>query len=79
VAWTTIEPPGPEVSEYFPGTMDLATRLGFEIIRRDDQAATVIAEVSDTTAHTGSSRQRVTATFDGVNWSVKREAARIIW
>lgn len=79
VAWTTVEPPGQLEAEYFPGTRDLATRLAFEIIKRNDKTATVIAEVSDTTGHTGSSRQTVTATFDGLEWTTQRDGARLIW
>lgn len=79
VAWTTIEPPAPEQSEHFPGTREPATRLSFEILQRDDDAATVIANVMDTTAHVGSSRQRVTATFDGRDWQVTRNGPRLIW
>ncbi len=79
IAWTTVESPAPGQAEFFPGTRELATRLSFEILERDDAAATVTANVSDATAHTGSSRQRVTATFDGKQWQTTRDGPRLIW
>lgn len=65
--------------ETFPGTGDLATRLKVRIIRRIDDQATVMAEVGDWTAHVGSSRQGVTATWDGEAWSIERDRVRLFW
>lgn len=79
IAWTTVEQPAHEQAEFFPGTRELATRLSFEILEREDAAATVIAAVSDRTAHTGSSRQRIIATFDGRQWQTTRDGPRLIW
>jgi hypothetical protein len=79
IAWTTVEPPSADAPEYFPGSSDLATRVSFEIITRDDDSATVLAAVADTTAHSGSSRQRVIATFDGRDWHTTRDGPRLIW
>lgn len=76
-AWTTVEPA--VEAEFFPGSRNLATRLSFEVLQRNETEATVMAEVSDTTAHVGSSQQRVVATWDGLNWITEREGARLMW
>ncbi len=65
--------------DYFPGTNELATRLGIKITKRDENQATVIGEVSDWTASVGSSRQGVTATWDGVKWNIERDRVRLVW
>ena len=65
--------------DYFPGTEERATRLRIKILSRDEDAATVQGEVGDTTADVGSSRQRVTATWDGQHWRIERGRARLVW
>jgi len=77
VAWTTVEPA--VEAEFFPGSRTLATRLSFEILQRNEAEATVIAEVSDRTAHVGASQQRVRATWDGRAWQTERVGARVAW
>jgi hypothetical protein len=65
--------------ETFPGTGDLATRLRIRIMRRIDEQAMVLGEVADLTPHVGSSRQGVTATWDGAAWSIERDPVRLFW
>lgn len=65
--------------DFYPGTTQLATRLRIKILHRNEDQATVTAEVGDTTAGVGSSRQGVTATWDGANWSIDRDQARVVW
>jgi hypothetical protein len=65
--------------DFYPGTSDLATRLRIRIIQRIDEQATVLAEISDWTAHVGSSRQGVTATWDGAVWNLQRDPVRLFW
>ncbi|MHC5023206.1 MAG: hypothetical protein ACYTGG_04760, partial [Planctomycetota bacterium] len=79
VAWTTPPNlPDPGV-EHFPATRELATRLTVRILERDAAADTVRAEIGDVTAHVGGSRQRVSATWDGEQWTLKIDPARIVW
>ncbi len=66
-------------SQWFPGTRELATRLRIQIIERDPAHATVVAEICDMTPHVAASRQRVTAVWDGGNWNIERDRARVIW
>ena len=65
--------------EYFPGTRERATRLRIRILQRLADQATVQAEVGDWTADVGSSRQAVTATWDGQNWAIQRDRVRLVW
>lgn len=64
---------------YFPGTNRLATRLKVRILDRDDEGGTVRAEISDGTAHTGGSRQRLTARWRDGQWEVERDRVRVVW
>ena len=77
----TWAPPGrgAGMTEYYPGTRDRATRLKVRIIRRVEDQATVQAEVSDWTADVGSSRQAVTAVWDGEKWDIQRDRVRLVW
>ena len=77
----TWAPPGRSngTTEYYPGTRDRATRLRVRIIKRIDEQATVQAEVSDWTADVGSSRQAVTAVWDGQKWDIQRDRVRLVW
>lgn len=68
-----------QAADVFPGTDEPATRLTAAIISRDEDQATVTAEIGDRTAGSLSSRQRVTATWDGARWRVERGRARVIW
>ena len=63
----------------FPGTEQRATRLRIRIMHRDENQATVTAEVSDWTADVGASRQGVTATWDGMKWNIERDRVRLVW
>lgn len=65
--------------DYFPGTQDLATRLTARIIQRLPEIATVQAEVSDRTHGSRCSRQRVTASWDGLHWVIERDPVRVEW
>lgn len=65
--------------DFFPGTQDRATRLRIKINKRIDTQATIIGEVGDWTADVGSSRQGVTATWDGVRWNIQRDRVRLVW
>jgi hypothetical protein len=65
--------------DYFPGTTDRATRLRIRMLKRDENVATVQAEVSDWTADVGASRQTVTATWDGRKWNIERDRVRLVW
>ena len=78
IAWVldTWRTPG---VEYFPGTAERATRLRIKILSRNENQATVDAEVGDVTADVGSSRQAVTATWDGRNWVIERDRVRLVW
>ena len=67
------------VADVFPGTNERATRLTARIISRDDDQATVTAEIGDRTADSRSSRQTVTATWDGVDWRIERGRATVVW
>lgn len=63
----------------FPGTNSLSTRLQITILGRDEAQASVTGEVGDWTSHVGSSRQGVTATWDGTRWDLKRDPIRLFW
>lgn len=78
MTWT---PPGKTTGmvEYYPGTRESATRLRVWIIKRLDEQATVQAQVSDWTADVGSSRQAVTAVWDGQKWDIQRDRVRLVW
>lgn len=71
--------PGDRSEWTFPGTRELVTRLSIRINERIDDQATVKGEISDTTHSIGSSRQGVTATWDGERWNVERDRVRIVW
>lgn len=81
VAWARWEsdPPGSSY-EPFPHSRVPATHLGFRVIERVDEQATIIAEV---TAHTPggrrSARRRVTCIWDGVDWSITPRGLRMVW
>jgi hypothetical protein len=65
--------------DLFPGSHEVATRLQIKIIQRIEDQATVIGEVGDQTAGVGSSRQGVTATWDGKRWNIERDRVRLVW
>lgn len=63
----------------FPGTNSLATRLQISINKRLEDQASVNGDVGDWTMHVGSSRQGVTATWDGREWTLQRDPVRLFW
>jgi hypothetical protein len=63
----------------FPGTNSLSTRLRVTILERMEDHASVTAEIGDWTSHVGSSRQGVTATWDGLKWDLQRDPVRLFW
>jgi len=65
--------------DFFPGTQDRATRLRIKITKRVEPQATILGEVGDWTAEVGSSRQGVTATWDGIRWNIQRDRVRLVW
>ena len=67
------------VQDVYPGTEFKAMRLSARIISRDEDQATVTAEIGDQTADSRSSRQTVNATWDGKVWHVRRSGALIVW
>ena len=80
VAWARWES-DPTGSSYepFPHSREPATHLGFRVIERIDEQATIIAEV---TAHTPGgrwARQRVTCIFDGEDWTITARGLRMVW
>lgn len=78
IAWVP-EPWRTPGTDYFPGTNELATRLRISIAKRDENQATIVGEVSDWTASVGSSRQGITATWDGMRWQIERDRVRLVW
>lgn len=64
---------------YFPGAGQLATRLMVTMLDRDPNGHVVRAEIADGTAHTGGSKQRVTARWRNGHWEIQRDRARMIW
>ncbi len=66
-------------ADFFPSTNHKATRLRIKIVHRDQEQATVKGEVSDVTRDEPSSRQAVTATWDGQNWIIERDRAQVVW
>ena len=80
VAWARWEsdPPG-RTFEPFPHSREPATHLGFRVIERIDEQATIIAEVSAHTPGRRSARRRVTCIFDGVDWTVTPRGLRMVW
>ena len=77
LAFAGTQPIGPP--DHFPGVRAPVTRLQIRILSRDPAQATVIAEVGDTTLHGSSSRQRVTAVWDGAEWILERDPVRLVW
>jgi hypothetical protein len=67
------------LADTFPGSDEKATRLIARIISRDEDQATVTAEIGDRTADSRSSRQIVIATWDGQAWQIERGRARVVW
>jgi hypothetical protein len=78
VAWVEDTWRTPDI-DFFPGTEDRATRLRIRIFSRDETFATITGEVGDWTADVASSRQAVTATWDGLGWTIKRDRVRLVW
>ncbi|MEE9129710.1 MAG: hypothetical protein V3T84_06795 [Phycisphaerales bacterium] len=80
VAWARWEsdPPGRSY-EPFPHAREPATHLGFRVIERIDEQATIIAEVSAHTPGRRSARRRVTCIWDGAEWSVTARGLRMVW
>ncbi len=80
VAWARWES-DPTGSSYepFPHSRELATHLGFRVIERIDEQATIIAEVSAHTPGRRSARRRVTCIFDGVDWTITPRGLRMVW
>jgi hypothetical protein len=68
-----------QMTDVFPGTNERATRLTARIISRDEDQATVTAEIGDHTLDSLSSRQTVSATWDGKQWQMERGRARVVW
>ena len=80
MAWARWESnPTGRSYEPFPQSRALATHLGFRIIQRIDEQATIIAEVSAHTPGGRSARQRVTCIWDGVDWTVTSRGVRMVW
>lgn len=63
----------------FHGARKAPTYLGFRIIQRIDDQATVLAEIISRTPRARSVRQRVSCTFDGEQWQVKPIGLRTVW
>ena len=80
VAWARWEsdPPGSSY-EPFPHSREPATHLGFRVIERIDEQATVIAEVTAYTPGRRSARRRVTCIWDGLDWAITPRGLRMVW
>lgn len=80
VAWARWEsdPPG-SLYEPFPHSREPATHLGFRVIERIDEQATIIAEVSAHTPGRRSARQRITCIWDGLDWTITPRGLRMVW
>lgn len=80
VAWARWEsdPPGSSY-EPFPHSREPATHLGFRVIERIDEQATLIAEVSAHAPGRRSARQRVTCIWDGLDWAITPRGLRMVW
>jgi hypothetical protein len=79
VAWSEAGRAGNHDS---PGTGPAqrpATLLRIEIRARDPELATVRAVIGAETIGVGSSRQAVTAIWDGAAWQVRRTGALLVW
>lgn len=63
----------------FHGARKAPTHLSFRIIKRIDDQATVLAEISSQTPRARSVRQQVSCTFDGEQWRVKPVGLRTVW
>ena len=80
VAWARWES-DPTSSSYepFPHSREPATHLGFRVIERINEQATLIAEVSAYTPGRRSARQRITCIWDGVVWTITPRGLRMVW
>ncbi len=80
VAWARWESdPGDRSFEPFPHSRALATHLGFRVVQRMDEQATIIAEVSAHTPGGRWARRSVTCIWDGVDWTVTPRGLRMVW
>jgi hypothetical protein len=80
VAWARWEfDPASSSYEPFPHSREPTTHLGFRVIERIDDQATIIAEVSAHTPGRRSARQRVTCIWDGVDWTITPRGLRMVW
>ncbi|MCZ6834793.1 MAG: hypothetical protein O7G85_03370 [Planctomycetota bacterium] len=79
-AWTGNEASNerPEKPDFFPNSSFRATRLLFRITERSEQGDVVKGELADMTYDEASSRQGFTATWDGEDWTIKRDRVRTI-
>ncbi len=78
IAWLPVDG-GEQGVDLFPGTETKATRLTITITKRDEEQATVYGEAEDRTSGAASSRQGVTAIWDGEAWNVTRHSVRLVW
>ena len=80
VAWARWESdPTGRSYEPFPHSREPATHLGFRVIERNDEQATITAEVSAHTPGRRSARQRVTCIWDGADWTITPRGLRMVW
>lgn len=80
VAWARWESdPTGRSYEPFPDSREPATHLGFRVIERNDEQATIIAEVTAHTPSRRSARQRITCIWDGLDWTVTVRGLRMVW
>ena len=80
VAWARWESdPTGRSYEPFPHSREPATHLGFRVIERIDEQATLIADVSAHTPGRRSARRRVTCIWDGVDWTITARGLRMVW
>ncbi len=63
----------------FHGARKAPTHLGFRIIERIDDQATVLAEINSQTPRARSVRQLVSCTFDGEQWQIRPIGLRTVW
>lgn len=80
VAWARSgSDPGGTSYEPFPHSREPATHLGFRILERIDEQATIIAEVSAHTPAGRSARLGVTCIWDGLDWTITPLGLRMMW